>query len=147
MYTPVCIDFPVSRNKMHVPSLRKYHTSGELFGGSFSALPRRPCVPPSYFQAWARMIPLSARSDSKKIHACPCGCACMYTCTRTRTRTHPFPISWKKVHILSLRRDQSAEILCMVSPLLLPITAVPLDHGRLEARSQRLNDSDVLDVF
>ena len=88
-----------------------------------------------------------ARSGSKKIHACPCGCACMYTCTRTRMRTHPFPISWKKVHILSLRRDQSAEILCMVSPLLLPITAVPLNHGRLEGRAQNLDDSDVLDVF
>ena len=88
-----------------------------------------------------------ARSDSKKIHACPCVCASMYTCTRTRMRTYPFPISWMKVHILNLRRDQSAEILCMVLPLFLPITAIPLDHGRLEARSQSLEDSDVLDVF
>ena len=48
------------------------------------------------------------------------------------------PISWKKVHILSLRRDQSADILCMVSSLLLLVTAVLLDHGRVEASSQRL---------
>ena len=44
------------------------------------------------------------------------------------------------------QRDPSADILCMVSSLLLPVTAVPYDHGRLEASSQRLNATDVLDV-
>ena len=44
------------------------------------------------------------------------------------------------------QRDPSADILCIVSSLLLPVTSVPYDHGRFEASSQRLNATDVLDV-
>ena len=73
-----------------------------------------------------------------KFHASLIQVSCKFHRIRTCMRTHPFPISWKKVHILSLRREQSADILCMVSSLLLPVTAVLLHHGRLEGSSQRL---------
>ena len=62
--------------------------------------------------------------------------SCRFHITRTCMHTHPFPILWKKVHMLIRRRDRSADLLCMVSPLLLQVTADRLDRGQIEASSQ-----------
>ena len=93
------------------------------------------------------------KDASTSIHACrpdlvrePCTCvyACMITCTRARTRALPFPISWKKVHILSLRRTQLPVWSRRFSSRLLRSPLIVIDS---RARSQSLDDSEVLDMF